>query len=159
LASKLVGWDIEIMTIEELTEGVEKAERWFGGIPNVPENFAESMITEGFLSYEDITFLEPEQLAEMVGVTPEAADEFILYCEEQAERIEREGESEQDRAPVVAVTEDTEPTPEEIAAAEAALAEQQGEEVVVEAEAEPAPVEAEVPSGKGLDALFSDDPK
>src|SRR5439155_2729749 len=29
LASKLVGWDIEIMTHDELNEGIEKAENWF----------------------------------------------------------------------------------------------------------------------------------
>ena len=29
LASKLVGWDIEIMTHDELNEGIERAEGWF----------------------------------------------------------------------------------------------------------------------------------
>src|ERR671936_2732478 len=35
LASKLVGWDIEIMTPDELNEGIERAENWFRQIPGV----------------------------------------------------------------------------------------------------------------------------
>ena len=98
LASKLVGWDIEIMTHEELGESVEKAERWFSGIPYASPELVEFLITEGFLSFTDITFLEPAQLAEMAGVTEEEADEMILYAEEMSERIEREGEPEFERA-------------------------------------------------------------
>src|SRR6516225_7824676 len=33
LASKLVGWDIEIMTHDELTEGIDRATHWFLRIP------------------------------------------------------------------------------------------------------------------------------
>src|SRR2546421_2430093 len=49
LASKLVGWDIEIMTHEELAEGLERAERWFGQLPHVNEEMVQSLIGEGFL--------------------------------------------------------------------------------------------------------------
>ncbi len=94
LASKLVGWDIEIMTHEELGESVEKAERWFSGVPGASPELVEMLIVEGFLSYTDITFLEPAQLAEMAGVTEDEAEEMILYAEEMAEKIEREGEPE-----------------------------------------------------------------
>ena len=38
LASKLVGWDIEIMTHDELAESLERAERWFGQLPHAPPN-------------------------------------------------------------------------------------------------------------------------
>jgi transcription termination/antitermination protein NusA len=94
LASKLVGWDIEIMTHEELQESVEKAERWFTGMPYSSVELVELLITEGFLSFTDVTFLEASQLAEMASVTEEEADEMILYAEEMAEKIEREGEPE-----------------------------------------------------------------
>jgi N utilization substance protein A len=90
LASKLVGWDIEIMTHDELNEGIEKAENWFRQIPNVTDELVESFIEEGFLSYDDLTFLEPAQLAELAGVTEEQADEIIVFAEEAAERVEEE---------------------------------------------------------------------
>jgi len=90
LASKLVGWDIEIMTHDELNESIDRAVGWFSVIPNVSEELVEAFIEEGFLSYDDLTFLEPAQLAELAGVTEEQAEEIILFAEEAAERVEEE---------------------------------------------------------------------
>jgi N utilization substance protein A len=94
LASKLVGWDIEIMTHDELAEGVERAEGWFSQVPGLSAPLIEALITEGFLSYTDLTFLEPTELAEMAGVTEEEADEMIAFAEEAAERVEEEDKAE-----------------------------------------------------------------
>jgi N utilization substance protein A len=88
LASKLVGWDIEIMTHEELNEGIEKAEGWFRQLPAATDELVEAFIEEGFLSYDDLTFLEPAQLAELAGVTEDQAEEMIAFAEEAAERVE-----------------------------------------------------------------------
>jgi N utilization substance protein A len=90
LASKLVGWDIEIMTHDELNEGIEKAVNWFGQLPGITEELVEAFIEEGFLSYDDLTFLEPAQLAELAGVTEEQAEEMIAFAEEGSERVEEE---------------------------------------------------------------------
>jgi N utilization substance protein A len=90
LASKLVGWDIEIMTHDELNEGIEKAENWFRQIPGVSDELVEAFIEEGFLSYDDLTYLEPAQLAELAGVTEEQAEEMIAFAEEASERVEEE---------------------------------------------------------------------
>src|SRR3984957_20480110 len=90
LASKLVGWDIEIMTHDELSEGIERAEGWFRQIPGVDDPQVEAFIEEGFLSYDDLTFLEPAELAELAGVTEEQAAEMIDFAEEAAETVEAE---------------------------------------------------------------------
>jgi N utilization substance protein A len=90
LGSKLVGWDIEIMTHDELNDGIEKAENWFKQIPNLPEEVVEAFIVDGFLSYDDLTFLEAAQLAELGGITEEQAEEIIAYAEEASERVEEE---------------------------------------------------------------------
>src|SRR5947209_3265631 len=90
LASKLVGWDIEIMTHDELNEGIERAENWFRQIPNVTDELVEVFIEEGFLSYDDLTFLEPAQLAELAGVTEDQAEEMIAFAEEGSERAAEE---------------------------------------------------------------------
>jgi N utilization substance protein A len=90
LASKLVGWDIEIMTHDELNEGIEKAENWFRQIPGATDELVEAFIEEGFLSYDDLTYLEPAQLAELAGITEELAEEMIAYAEEASERVEEE---------------------------------------------------------------------
>ncbi|HMC65034.1 MAG TPA: transcription termination factor NusA, partial [Gemmataceae bacterium] len=81
LASKLVGWDIEIMTHDELNESIDRAVGWFGQLPHVSEELVEAFIEAGFLSYDDLTFLEPAQLAELAGVTEPQAQEIIDFAE------------------------------------------------------------------------------
>src|SRR5438132_4558638 len=86
LASKLVGWDIEIMTHDELNESIDRAVGWFSAVPNVSEELVEAFIEEGFLSYDDLTFLEPAQLGELAGVSEEQAEEMISFVEEAEAR-------------------------------------------------------------------------
>ena len=121
LASQLTGWDIDIMTVDELARDLEKAERWFSAVPGMASEMIEVLITEGFFTYTDLTFLEPEQLSDLIGVAPEEADEMIMFAEEMAERIEREGEPEYE-AQVASeeqqATEDTETVTEGEAVAE-----------------------------------------
>jgi N utilization substance protein A len=90
LASKLVGWDIEIMTHEELNTSIERAEISFVEIPGVTPEMVEAFIEEGFLSYTDLTFVEAAELAELGGVTEDQAEEIIAYAEEKAEEQEEE---------------------------------------------------------------------
>jgi N utilization substance protein A len=95
LASKLVGWDIEIMTDEEMDESLTRAEQWFSEIPGISPELTEALITEGFLSFRDLTFFGPEELAEMAGVSVEEAEEMISYAEDRADEIEEEDEQRQ----------------------------------------------------------------
>jgi N utilization substance protein A len=88
LASKLVGWDIEIMTHEELAESIEKAETWFRAIPNIPDKVVESFIEEGFLSFADLSFCDPAEIAEFADIDEDSAEEIIAFAEDAAERIE-----------------------------------------------------------------------
>src|SRR5215467_4256585 len=79
LASKLVGWDIEIMTHDELNDGIERAVGWFSALPHITDELVEAFITEGFLSYDDLVMsLEAQQLSEFTGMTEEQADEALL---------------------------------------------------------------------------------
>ena len=54
LASKLCGWDIEIMTREELDEQIEQAVGAYSSIEGVDPELAERLVGEGFLSYDDL---------------------------------------------------------------------------------------------------------
>ncbi len=90
LASKLVGWDIEIMTLDEMNESLERAEGWFTQIPGISSELVEMFITEGFMSYVDVTFIEPTDLAELGSISVEDAEGIIQFAEEAAERIENE---------------------------------------------------------------------
>src|SRR5438270_615438 len=90
LASKLVGWDIEIMTLDELNEGIERAEGWFRIVPGITDELVEAFITEGFLSFDDLTFLEPAEMAELGGIDEDLAADIIAFAEEAAVRAEEE---------------------------------------------------------------------
>lgn len=149
LASKLVGWDIEIMTHDELTEEIEKATNWFLTIPGVTEEMIEVFIEEGFLSYDDLTFLEPAQLGELIGATEEQADEIIAFAEEAAEQVEAEprgpkGEGEGRKKEGVAVAPSSRQAFENLFAPSAPAAPPAEPEAPPEpsAEAETAPTEA-----------------
>lgn len=90
LASKLVGWDIEVMTREELDEQLERAVQAFAETPAVTADLAESLVAQGFLSFDDLSVIEPDQLAEMGGLTEEQCDEIIAFAEKESERLENE---------------------------------------------------------------------
>ena len=98
LASKLVGWDIDIMTHDELNSVIEKAEGWFSLLPNVTSAMVEGFIEDGFLSYEDITYMEPAQLAEMTGLSEGQAEDLVAFAEEAAEQVEQEKLAQQELA-------------------------------------------------------------
>jgi N utilization substance protein A len=101
LASKLVGWDIEIMTHDEYNDSIDRAENWFRQLPGITDEAVEGLIVEGFMSYTDLTFLDPPQLSEMIGVQEDTAEEMIACAEEWAEEAEeqaRQAEAEAQRA-------------------------------------------------------------
>jgi N utilization substance protein A len=94
LASKLVGWDIEIMTSEELDELIEKAVGAFTRIEEVDTDLAEKLVEQGILSYDDLSVMEISDLVNTIeGLTEEQAVEIVgraeTLAEEQAEELPR----------------------------------------------------------------------
>ncbi len=89
LASKLCGWDIEIMTREELGEQIDQAVAGYSTIEGIDENLAERLVGEGYLSYDDLSVIEPDALMEMGGLTAEQVDTVVAEAEVRAEEAER----------------------------------------------------------------------
>lgn len=94
LASKLAGWDIEIMLREELETQLSAALEQFCSIEGVDGDLADRLVGEGFLSYDDLSIIEPDDLMEMGGLTAEAADAIIAVAEERADEEEARKEAE-----------------------------------------------------------------
>ncbi|WP_298868807.1 transcription termination factor NusA [uncultured Gimesia sp.] len=90
LASKLVGWDIEVMTQSELDEQLDKTVEAFSSIPGVSEELAESLVSQGFFSYYDLSVIEPDQLAELGGLTAEQCTQIVEVADRESERVEAE---------------------------------------------------------------------
>jgi N utilization substance protein A len=94
LASKLVGWDIEIMTSEELDELIEKAVAAFTKIEGIETDLAEKLVEQGILSYDDLSVMEIDDLVNTIeGLNEELAEAITqraeVLAEEQAEDMPR----------------------------------------------------------------------
>jgi len=91
LASKLVGWDIEIMTAEELDEVIDKAVKAFEKIDGVETELAERLVEQGILSYDDLSVMEITDLVNTIeGLSQEQATEIVARAEVLAEELSEE---------------------------------------------------------------------
>ncbi|MFO0789479.1 MAG: transcription termination factor NusA [Pirellulales bacterium] len=88
LASKLSGWDIEIMTQDELAQAIDRAVVGFSSLTGVEEELANRLVEEGFLSYDDLSIIEPDALMAMGNLSEETANTIIEQAEERAEQAE-----------------------------------------------------------------------
>ena len=89
LASKLCGWDIEIMTGSELEEQIERAVTGFSQIEGITEEVAQSLVEQGYLSYDDLSVIEPDLFMEMSGLSEEEVDRIVEQAEAMAEEAEQ----------------------------------------------------------------------
>ena len=87
LASKLVGWDIEIMTSEELDELIEKAVVGFTRIEGIDTGLAEKLVEQGILSYDDLSVME---IADLVNTIEDLTEEVAVAIVARAEALAEE---------------------------------------------------------------------
>jgi N utilization substance protein A len=97
LASKLCGWDIEIMTQEELEDQAVRAMEHFGQIEGVTDELADKLVGEGYLSYDDLSVIEPDELMALGGMTEEEVEHIVEQAEQKAEEAERAAADERRR--------------------------------------------------------------
>ncbi|REJ91336.1 MAG: transcription termination factor NusA [Planctomycetota bacterium] len=150
LASKLSGWDIEIMTPEELGEQIDRAVAGFSELDGLEEELAVKLVEQGFMSYDDLSVIEPDALMEMGSLSEEAVNKIVEQAEVRAEEAEqlaaeaRRRQKEQERLEAATAAaeaaeaaaraaagesaESAESSGEEAAAAETAAAETSGDE-------------------------------
>lgn len=89
LGSKLCGWDIEIMTSSELEDQIERAVTGFSQIAGVTEEISQGLVEQGYLSYDDLSVIEPDQFMEMSGLSAEDVDRIVEVAETMAEEAEQ----------------------------------------------------------------------
>ncbi len=90
LASKLVGWDINVMTQVQLDAQLDKSIEAFCVVPEVTSELAESLVSQGFFTFDDLSVIEPEQLVEMSGLSAADCDRIIEYADRESARLEVE---------------------------------------------------------------------
>lgn len=97
LASKLCGWDIEIMTADELNQQIETAVGGFSSLEGVSEELAQRLVEQGYLSYDDLSIIEPDALMEMGGLSAEQVDHIVEQAEDRAAQAEQAAAEERRR--------------------------------------------------------------
>lgn len=91
LASKLCGWDVEIMTSDELDELIEKAVGMFQQIDGVDTELAERLVEQGILSFDDLSVMEIDDLVNTIdGLDETKAKELVERAETLAEQQQDE---------------------------------------------------------------------
>ena len=88
LASKLSGWDIEIMTQDELAESIDRAVTGFSQLEGMTVDLAERLVEEGFLSYDDLSVIEPDALMAIGELSEEEVDKIVAQAEDKAMEAE-----------------------------------------------------------------------
>lgn len=84
LASKLVGWDINVMTQALLDQQLDKSIEAFCVAPGVTPELAENLVSQGFFSFDDLSVIEPDQLVEMSGLSAADCDRIIEYADAES---------------------------------------------------------------------------
>ena len=90
LASKLVGWDINVMTQESLDEQLDISIEAFSVVPKMQPELVENLVSQGFFTFDDLSVIEPDELMEMSGMSQADVDEVIAFADVESERIEQE---------------------------------------------------------------------
>jgi len=91
LASKLVGWDIEIMTGEELDEFIDRAVGLFSQLEGCDTDLANRLVEQGILSFDDLSVMEIDDLVATIdGFDEELATSLVSQAEAIAESTEEE---------------------------------------------------------------------
>lgn len=97
LASKLCGWDIEIMTADELEQQIDRAVAGYMQLEGMNEELAQRLVEQGYLSYDDLSVIEPDSLMEMGGLTEEQVQTIVDQAEERAMEAEQVANEEKRR--------------------------------------------------------------
>jgi N utilization substance protein A len=86
LASQLTGWQIDIMTETQESERRQKqfaeTTALFQEALDVDEVIAQLLATEGFMSVEDVAYVEPHEIAAIEGFDDDTADELQTRARE-----------------------------------------------------------------------------
>jgi len=94
LASQLTGWDIDIMTEQEESERRQKEftdrSKLFMVALDVDEMVGQVLASEGFVSIEEVAYVDAGEIASIEGFDEDTATEIQTRAREYIERLEKE---------------------------------------------------------------------
>ncbi len=93
LASRLTGWDIDILTPEEHNRNLEVMEKTLKRVEGVDDVLLDKLVALGCVSVADLDDMGPEPLVENLEIPPELAEKLVYEAGEEVIRIEEEKEA------------------------------------------------------------------
>ncbi len=93
LASRLCNWDVDVMNRDELDKIADSAMDDFMTINGVNEELADALVGQGFLSFDDLSIIEPADLMSLGNLTEDEVEAITS----EAERLAQEREVEEER--------------------------------------------------------------
>lgn len=87
LAARLTGWDVDILTPEEFTKGLETMSQTLQGIDGITEKMADKLAALGMVSVFDIEEVGTEVLKDALEVDDEKAAHIVEICAAKAKEV------------------------------------------------------------------------
>jgi N utilization substance protein A len=84
LASRLTGWDIDILTPAEYNQHLEVMEKALRAVEGVDELLLDKLVAMGCVSVSDVDDIGPDPLIEAMGLDKELADRIVEAAGEEA---------------------------------------------------------------------------
>src|SRR5207249_11239242 len=94
---KLCGGEIESMTNGELQQQIDRDVGGFMQIDGMTEELAQRLVEQGYLSYDDLSVIEPDALMEMGSMTQEQVDHIVAQADVLAQQAEKAADDERRR--------------------------------------------------------------
>ncbi|NLK85764.1 MAG: transcription termination/antitermination protein NusA [Aeromonadales bacterium] len=93
LASQLIGWELKVMTENELESNIQaevgKTVKQFVDALNVDEEFATALAYAGFTTIDEVAYVDPSELLEIEGMDEETAAELQKIAREASDSKEQ----------------------------------------------------------------------
>ena len=86
------GWKPWLMV--ELEKQIDRAVQGFCKIEGVSEDLANQLVGEGYLSYGDLSVIEPEDLMRIGALTEEQVDAIVSQADALSEKAEQRAQEE-----------------------------------------------------------------
>ena len=80
LSSKLTGWDLDIMTIDQHRQWRELGHSEIASLPGVGDQIINNLLLTGFESFQDIVELGVEELMKIKGIAEKKAEEIYQFA-------------------------------------------------------------------------------
>lgn len=80
LSSKLTGWDLDIMTVDQHHEWREKGRAEIESLPGVGDQTINNLFIAGFESFQDIVELGVDELLNIKGIAQKKAEEIYNFA-------------------------------------------------------------------------------